>query len=140
MLAGTQCTQIVNEAAQNGMKSKAKYLFMPQTCPGASYIGKAKLGGDGSAGDGWWILSPGLKDMADPTFQSDPYVMWLRGAMQAKGINPDSSVYLSGGINYGFGYTGVGYEGGYWRGREFYYNRSVTNINTTNITNVIFQG
>jgi len=102
MLAGTQCTQIVTEAAQNGLKAKAKYLFMPQTCPGASYIGKAKLGGDGSAGDGWWILSPGLKDMADPTFQTDPYVMWLRGAMQAKGINPDSSVYLSGGINYGF--------------------------------------
>src|SRR5205823_2737045 len=26
--------------------------------------------------------------------------------------------------------------GGYWRGNEFYYNRSVTNVNVTNITNV----
>ena len=34
MLAGTQCTQIVVEAAQNGMKKSAKYLFQPQTCPG----------------------------------------------------------------------------------------------------------
>ena len=34
MLAGTQCTQIVTEAAQNGMKSEAKYLFMPQGCAG----------------------------------------------------------------------------------------------------------
>lgn len=41
-----------------------------------------------------------------------------------------------GGINYGFGYTGVGYEGGYWRGRDFYYNRSVNNVNVTNIRNV----
>ena len=102
MLAGTQCTQIVNEAAQNGLKAEAKYLFMPQTCAGATFIGKDKLGGDGSAGDGWWLLSPGLKDMKDPAFQTDPYVMWLEGAMKAKGIDPLSSSNLSGGINYGF--------------------------------------
>jgi ABC-type branched-subunit amino acid transport system substrate-binding protein len=102
MLAGTQCTQIVTEAAQNGLKNRAKYLFMPQTCPGSSYIGKAKLGGDGSAGDGWWILSPGIKDIQDPTWQTDPYVKWLRDAMKAKGIDPDSSVYLGSGINWGF--------------------------------------
>jgi len=41
-----------------------------------------------------------------------------------------------GGINYGFGYTGVGFVGGEWRGREFYYNRSVTNVSVTNVTNV----
>jgi ABC-type branched-subunit amino acid transport system substrate-binding protein len=102
MLAGTQCTQIVNEAAQNGLKSKAKYLFMPGTCPGATFIGKDKLGGDGSAGDGWWILSPGIKDMKDPAFQSDAYVQWLEGAMKAKGLDPNSSSNLSAGINYGF--------------------------------------
>jgi hypothetical protein len=41
-----------------------------------------------------------------------------------------------GGINYGFGYTGVGFYGGEWRGRNFYYNRSVTNVSVTNVTNV----
>jgi hypothetical protein len=40
-----------------------------------------------------------------------------------------------GGINYGYGYTGVGFWGGEWRGREFVYNRSVTNVNTTIIHN-----
>ena len=40
-----------------------------------------------------------------------------------------------GGINYGFGYTGVGYYGGYWRGNNFYYNRAVNRVNV-NITNV----
>src|SRR5947199_387207 len=78
MLAGTQCTQIVNEAAQNGMKASAKYLFMPQTCAGASFISKEKLGGDGSAGDGWWLLSNGAKDTKDPAFANDPYVQWLK--------------------------------------------------------------
>jgi hypothetical protein len=41
-----------------------------------------------------------------------------------------------GGINYGFGYIGHGYEGGRWDGGHFYYNRSVTNINVTEIHNV----
>jgi len=41
-----------------------------------------------------------------------------------------------GGINYGYGYGGVGFAGGEWRGRSFYYNRSVTNVNVTNVTNV----
>ncbi len=41
-----------------------------------------------------------------------------------------------GGINYGFGYAGVGFAGGEWRGREFFYNRSVTNVNVVNVTNV----
>ena len=40
-----------------------------------------------------------------------------------------------GGINYGFGYTGVGFAGGFWRGGVYNYNRSVTNINTTVIHN-----
>jgi hypothetical protein len=40
-----------------------------------------------------------------------------------------------GGINYGYGYTGVGFWGGEWRGREFVYNRSVTNVNVTVIHN-----
>jgi hypothetical protein len=41
-----------------------------------------------------------------------------------------------GGINYGFGYGGVGFFGGEWRGGAFFYNRSVVNVNVTNVTNV----
>jgi hypothetical protein len=41
-----------------------------------------------------------------------------------------------GGVNYGYGYAGVGYQGGYWDRGEFRYNRAVNNINATNITNV----
>ncbi len=41
-----------------------------------------------------------------------------------------------GGINYGFGYPGYGFYGGYWRGNSFFYNRAVTRVNVTRITNV----
>ena len=33
-----------------------------------------------------------------------------------------------GGIDYGFGYIGIGYFGGYWNHDHFYYNRAVTNV------------
>ena len=41
-----------------------------------------------------------------------------------------------GGIDYGWGYTGRGYYGGRWDHDHFYYNRTVNNINVTNIRNV----
>jgi WXXGXW repeat (2 copies) len=40
-----------------------------------------------------------------------------------------------GGINYGFGYGGVGYEGGRWEGDHFSYNTYVNHVNTTIIHN-----
>ena len=41
-----------------------------------------------------------------------------------------------GGINYGFGYIGIGFVGGYWNHDRYFYNRAVTNVNVTHITNV----
>ena len=49
MSGGVQCTQAIQEAAQNGMKETAKYLFTSQNCKSSSYVGKAKVGGDGSS-------------------------------------------------------------------------------------------
>ncbi len=40
-----------------------------------------------------------------------------------------------GGINYGFGYIGLGYEGGYWNGGHFFYNRVYNNINVRVVHN-----
>ena len=41
-----------------------------------------------------------------------------------------------GGINYGFGYGGVGFVGGRWGGGHFLYNTAVVNVNTTVVRNV----
>jgi hypothetical protein len=40
-----------------------------------------------------------------------------------------------GGVNYGFGYGGVGFVGGEWRGGHFAYNTAVVNVNTEVIHN-----
>jgi hypothetical protein len=41
-----------------------------------------------------------------------------------------------GGVNYGFGYMGVGFCGGEWRGGVFAYNRAVANFGGVHVTNV----
>jgi hypothetical protein len=46
------------------------------------------------------------------------------------------TVGFYGGVNYGFGYGGVGFEGGYWHGGAFFYNRAVANFGSVNIVNV----
>src|ERR1700674_1096371 len=49
------------------------------------------------------------------------------------------TVGFYGGINYGFGYGGVGFFGGRWEGGVFAYNTAVTNVGSTHITNVYNQ-
>ena len=44
-----------------------------------------------------------------------------------------------GGIDYGYGYTGEGYHGGYWRNRQFFYNEAVNNLGGVRIANVYSQ-
>jgi len=40
-----------------------------------------------------------------------------------------------GGVNYGFGYMGIGFAGGEWHGHDFAYNTAVVRVNTTVIHN-----
>jgi hypothetical protein len=101
MVAGTPCTQAITEAAQNGMKEKVKYLFQPSVCIGSSFVGKDKVGGDGSASNGWWIVNGGAKDINDPNQLSDPFVTWARELLQSHGIDPASS----GSLGSGFGFA-----------------------------------
>jgi hypothetical protein len=47
-----------------------------------------------------------------------------------------AQVGFYGGISYGYGYGGDGYEGGHWDNGQFFYNRAANNIGRVNITNV----
>src|SRR5437763_3204889 len=79
---------------------------------------------------GTWVVAPvGL-------FWTPGYWGWGDGLYVWHGGYWGPHVGFYGGINYGFGYTGVGFYGGEWRDRNFYYNRSVTNVSVTNVTNV----
>src|ERR1700749_2544857 len=72
-----------------------------------------------------------------------PDYLWTPGYWAADGAafiwhagywGPQVGFY--GGVNYGFGYGGRGYEGGYWRDGHIFYNRAVVNVGSAHITNV----
>jgi WXXGXW repeat (2 copies) len=81
---------------------------------------------------GTWALAPAVGLLWTPGYWG-----WGGGVYLWHGGYWGPHVGFYGGINYGFGYGGIGFAGGEWRGGQFFYNRSVTNISTTtNITNV----
>lgn len=80
---------------------------------------------------GTWVVAPFVGALWTPGYWgfNDGMYVWYPGYW-----GPVVGFY--GGIDYGYGYTGYGYEGGYWRERHFYYNRAVNNVRTTNVTYV----
>ncbi|MPY92302.1 MAG: ABC transporter substrate-binding protein [Acidimicrobiia bacterium] len=100
MIAGGPCTQVINDAAANGMKDSASYLFLPSVCKASSFVGKDKVGGDGSAADGWLIVGGGVKDFNAEALDDDPYVAWARDMLAEQDVDYRSS----GSIGVGFQY------------------------------------
>jgi branched-chain amino acid transport system substrate-binding protein len=98
MVAGTFCTQIITEAAENGMKEAVPYLFQPSVCKAASFVGKEKVGGDGSASDGWWIVGGGVKDFNSGSNDADPFIAWGRDLLSKAGTD----YHTSGSFGSGF--------------------------------------
>ena len=109
-------------------------VYAQPICPGPGYIWTPGYWAYGDEGYYWvpgtWVMAP------------EPGLLWTPGYWGfAEGVyvwragywGPHVGFY--GGINYGYGYTGVGFWGGEWRGREFVYNRAVTNVNVTVIHN-----
>ncbi|MFY9842408.1 MAG: hypothetical protein WA718_12395 [Terriglobales bacterium] len=80
---------------------------------------------------GTWVLAPEVGFLWTPGWWGwgDSAFLWHEGFWGPR-------VGFYGGINYGFGYFGTGFEGGRWDGGHFFYNRSVMNVNVTVIHNV----
>ena len=85
--AGVTCTQAIIEASQDGLKESAKYLFQPSVCKGNGFVGKDKVGGDGSASDGWWVVGGGVKAADSPAYDNDPWVISARDELTAGGVD-----------------------------------------------------
>jgi len=80
---------------------------------------------------GTWVLPPAIGLLWTPgwwEFVDGAYV-WHPGYWA-----PEVGYY--GGIDYGFGYTGYGFDGCYWRGATLFYNIAVINIIDVRIVNV----
>ena len=83
---------------------------------------------------GTWIEAPQVGFLWTPGYWG-----WGGGAYLWHGGYWGSHIGFYGGVNYGFGYGGVGYVGGEWRNGGFFYNQSVNRVNVTLIHNTYNQ-
>jgi hypothetical protein len=103
--------------------------------PAPGYVWTPGYWGGGPNGYYWvpgtWVEPPAVGLLWTPGYWGwrDGIYVWNAGYW-----GPHVGFY--GGINYGFGYTGVGYEGGRWENGAFVYNRTVNNFGSIRISNV----
>jgi hypothetical protein len=103
--------------------------------PAAGYLWSPGYWGSGPNGYFWvpgtWVQPPTVGLLWTPGYWGwrDGIYVWSAGYW-----GPHIGFY--GGVDYGFGYGGVGYEGGRWENEVFAYNRTVNNFGGVTINNV----
>ena len=118
-----------------GFAPPALPVYAQPICPGAGYLWTPGYWAYSPDGYYWvpgvWVQPPVAGVLWTPAWWG-----WSGGhyLFHAGYWGPHVGFY--GGINYGFGYGGVGFVGGEWRGGAFFYNRSVANIDVVHVTNV----
>ena len=110
-------------------------VYSQPLCPGDGYLWTPGYWHYGPAGYYWvpgaWVRPPQVGFLWTPGYWG-----WGGNAYIFHEGYWGQHVGFYGGVNYGYGYGGRGYEGGYWDHGAFAYNRSVNNINVTNVHNV----
>jgi hypothetical protein len=110
-------------------------VYAQPACPGDGFLWAPGYWAYGPDGYFWvpgtWVRPPQIGYLWTPGYWG-----WGGSSFIFHGGYWGPHIGFYGGINYGFGYGGVGYEGGYWRNGAFAYNRSVNNINVGNVHNV----
>jgi WXXGXW repeat (2 copies) len=90
---------------------------------------------DDDDGDYYWVPGAWVPAPAPGLLWTPGYWGWSNGVYAWNGGYWGPHIGFYGGVSYGFGYGGVGFEGGRWVGGSFSYNRSVTNISNTTVIN-----
>jgi hypothetical protein len=115
--------------------SPALPVYAQPICPGAGYLWTPGYWAWNDDGGYYWV--PGTWVVAPVGLLWTPGYWGYEGGFYGwHGGYWGPHVGFYGGINYGFGYGGVGFFGGEWRGGAFFYNRAVMNVNVVNIHNV----
>jgi hypothetical protein len=109
-------------------------VYEQPICPADGYLWTPGYWGYGDEGYYWvpgdWVQAPQVGFLWTPGYWG-----WGGNAYAFHEGYWGESVGFYGGINYGFGYGGNGYEGGRWNSGRFEYNTSVNRVNTTMIHN-----
>ena len=84
----------------------------------------------------YWVPGAWVPAPYEGALWTPPYWGWSSGLYVFHPGYWGEEVGYYGGVNYGFGYMGIGFVGGEWREHHFAYNTAVMRVNTTIIRNV----
>jgi len=102
-------------------------VYVQPPIPGEGYLWTPGYWAYGDAGYFWvpgvWMRPPGIGLLWTPGYWG-----WHGGLYAWNGGYWGPHVGFYGGVNYGFGYGGVGFGGGRWEGGHFAYNSAVVNV------------
>lgn len=89
--------------------------------------------------DYYWVPGTWVKPPRAGLLWTPPYWSSLDGGYVFRDGYWAQAVGFYGGIDYGFGYTGNGYQGGRWDNGIFSYNKAANNLGFLNIAHVYDQ-
>ena len=117
-----------------GFAPPALPVYVQPICPEPILMWTPGYWGYGPDGYFWvpgaWVPAPYAGALWTPGYWG-----WSGGAFAFNEGFWGPTVGFYGGVNYGFGYGGIGFAGGEWRGGVFAYNTAVMRVNTTIIHN-----
>ena len=119
-----------------GFAPPALPVYVQPVAPGDGYLWNPGYWAyDPAAGGYYWVPGVWVRPPRVGLLWTPGYWGWGGSAFIFHEGYWGPHVGFYGGINYGFGYTGVGFWGGRWEGEHFAYNTAVMHVNTTIIHN-----
>jgi len=109
-------------------------VYEQPLCPGDGYIWTPGYWGYGD-GDYYWVPGTWIEAPEVGFLWTPGYWGWGGSAFFFHEGYWGSHVGFYGGVDYGFGYGGHGYEGGRWENNHFYYNTYANRVDDRNIHN-----
>jgi hypothetical protein len=102
-------------------------VYVQPVCPEVGFLWTPGYWAYGDAGYFWvpgvWMRPPSVGLLWTPGYWG-----WHGGIYAWNGGYWGPHVGFYGGVNYGFGYGGIGFAGGRWEGGRFAYNSAVMNV------------
>ncbi|MGB7331495.1 MAG: hypothetical protein WBD25_08915 [Terriglobales bacterium] len=111
-------------------------VYSQPICPGEGYIWTPGYWSYSDDGGYFWVPGTWVEAPEVGFLWTPGYWGWGNGAYVWNAGYWGTQVGFYGGIDYGFGYIGNGYAGGYWNGGNFFYNTSVSNVRGAGFRNV----
>jgi hypothetical protein len=111
-------------------------VYAQPECPGDGYIWTPGYWAYIDDGGYYWVPGVWVEPPTVGYLWTPAYWGWEDGFYRFHDGYWGEHVGFYGGINYGFGYGGIGFVGGEWRGGHFYYNSAVVNFGGRHFDNV----